>query len=197
MSRTMSFLRLTASPLGQGTRYMLQGKPSASARVGFERAVTPQVVQKLGFANRPFSTQRPAKPTGQASRFRRSGATPAETPAETPVAPARQRVDEPASGVNKANVTEPAATPAASPTPEPPARPTHTRSQEPPQTHYEPPPPLKRVDTSSKEYKRALRKVTSLIVALPIAIVTSYYLWERRKLFLHLDHDTVTNMLWS
>jgi len=37
------------------------------------------------------------------------------------------------------------------------------------------------VDTSSKEYKRVERKVVSVMVALPILFVTSYFLYERRK----------------
>ncbi|KAK0671508.1 hypothetical protein QBC41DRAFT_54520 [Cercophora samala] len=42
--------------------------------------------------------------------------------------------------------------------------------------------PKKPVDTNSKEYKRVARKVTSLMVALPFLIVTSYYLWDRLSL---------------
>ncbi|KAK4177776.1 hypothetical protein QBC36DRAFT_124898 [Triangularia setosa] len=40
----------------------------------------------------------------------------------------------------------------------------------------------KPVDINSKEYKRVARKVTSLMVALPFLIVTSYYLWDRLSL---------------
>ncbi|KAL2024938.1 hypothetical protein VTK56DRAFT_3637 [Thermocarpiscus australiensis] len=44
----------------------------------------------------------------------------------------------------------------------------------------QPPPRTPRpVDLSSKEYKQAERKFTSVIVALPILFVTSYYLYDR------------------
>ncbi|KAK4641802.1 hypothetical protein QC761_504060 [Podospora bellae-mahoneyi] len=42
--------------------------------------------------------------------------------------------------------------------------------------------PKQPVDINSKEYKRVARKVTSLMVALPFLIVTSYYLWDRLSL---------------
>ena len=40
----------------------------------------------------------------------------------------------------------------------------------------------KPVDIKSPEYKAASRKWTSLMVALPILAVTSYYLFDRRML---------------
>jgi len=39
--------------------------------------------------------------------------------------------------------------------------------------------PPKPVDINSPEYKAAARKYTSLMVAIPILLVTSYYLYER------------------
>lgn len=44
-----------------------------------------------------------------------------------------------------------------------------------------PPSPPRIADTSSKEYKQAERKWLSVIVALPILFVTSYFLFDRRK----------------
>ncbi|KAK3995255.1 hypothetical protein QBC44DRAFT_320742 [Cladorrhinum sp. PSN332] len=46
-----------------------------------------------------------------------------------------------------------------------------------PQAHA----PPRIVDTSSKEYKQAERKWVSVIVALPILFVTSYFLFDRRE----------------
>jgi hypothetical protein len=39
----------------------------------------------------------------------------------------------------------------------------------------------RKVDPSSPEYKRASKKYTSLMVALPILLVTSYFLFDRCK----------------
>ncbi|KAL2127056.1 hypothetical protein VTI74DRAFT_11394 [Chaetomium olivicolor] len=115
-----------------------------------------------GSGPKPKTSNKP-----QATRFQKSAASPTETPVDAMLEA-------------EANQAEPVLKTAAvsSPTPVPrPVRITHPglRANEASRAP-------KVVDTSSKEYKRAERKVTSVIVALPIAMVTSYFLWDRLAL---------------
>lgn len=163
----MSLLKLATSPLGQGTKYMLQGRPIILVRVGLERVAGAQIVQRPSFANRSFSTRKPRKPRNQASRFRKSSASAANTPAEALAATttgAAPEILEPASNSNT-NVEEPASEPSP-----PPRNPNHWP--------FEWPEP---VDTSTKHYKRTERKVLGIMVGLPFLIVTSYELYQRRE----------------
>ncbi|KAJ8131600.1 hypothetical protein O1611_g2026 [Lasiodiplodia mahajangana] len=56
-----------------------------------------------------------------------------------------------------------------------PSRPNATAARMPPSRPLMPP----RVDTSSAAYKSAASKYTRLMIAMPILIVTSYYLFDR------------------
>ncbi|KAK7738403.1 hypothetical protein SLS53_006218 [Cytospora paraplurivora] len=75
-------------------------------------------------------------------------------------------------GTTPANAPEPAVSPSANTQ----AAAASTAGADLPATTYDARP---RVDTSSKEYKKAERSWTNMMVALPILIVTSYFLFER------------------
>lgn len=168
----MSSRRLFTSPVGTGAKVLLRGRPvspvwrnSIPVRTAAVRSAAFPTVR---FANRSFSSQKPATPAGQASRFKK----PSASPAEPSTGAAREEL--PHSPSLKANATEPVAA-SKPPAPEPVAYATPAHSYSPrPQAQVPKP-----ANTSSKEYKRAARKVTSVMVALPILLVTSYYLFER------------------
>lgn len=112
--------------------------------------------------------------TAAATRARKSAAAaatqPAPTPTPQPLSPT-PKTPEPAKFTDKA--AQPGVTgTSASNAPQPP----------PPETMAPPSEPIKVVDTSSPDYKRAARKYTSVMVALPILLVTSYFLFDRREL---------------
>lgn len=134
--------------------------------------------QVSSFASRPYSTQRFAKTKGQISRFRRTGAP---TSAETPTV-AENIQAEP--GLSEADAPEPA-TATGPATAQRPAASTLPPSPEPPvQAGSQTAPPVRKpVDTSSKEYKQAASKYIRFVVAFPVFLVTSYFLWKRRECF--------------
>ena len=170
MSRNMSWLRSAGFPLGHGTKHLLRlGLPvpawtppaSASARVWIAKDYT---TQPSSLARRPLSTQRTARNSGQSSRFRRSSASPAETPA----GPATESLQtEPT--VRKPGTSEPVE----------PTRPV----PRPGRGSREIPKPRKPVDVNSKEYKDFEKKWVRLVVGLPFLIVSSWLLYKRREYF--------------
>ncbi|KAK0714383.1 hypothetical protein B0T21DRAFT_387095 [Apiosordaria backusii] len=118
--------------------------------------------QQSSLSRRAFNTSRPSFSNGsrQPSRFAK--------PTESRVQPNAADGSRPKQNV----VVEPPAAPTTVPRPSAVRRPgLGTPTLEP-----------KKVDINSKEYKRVARKVTSLMVALPFLIVTSYYLWDRLTL---------------
>ncbi|KAK4154008.1 hypothetical protein C8A00DRAFT_14856 [Chaetomidium leptoderma] len=169
----MSWLRSAGSPLGRGTSILLQGnlvapawRATSLATARVPRGVKDPTTQTSGFASRSLSTQRSAKDVGQGSRFKRSEASLAETPA----AAARENIQtEHALGEPDAAESVAAASPGPS-----------TRPQVPPQASPQAAPkPRKPVDTSSKEYKQAASRYIRFVVGLPFLLVTSYFLYER------------------
>ncbi|EGS22274.1 uncharacterized protein CTHT_0017930 [Thermochaetoides thermophila DSM 1495] len=100
-------------------------------------------------------SQRFSPPSGQTSRFSKPG-TSSVSPSNS------AKTGEP---ITEASVPPSPTTASVFPRPQP-----------------QPQPQPKRVDTSSKEYKRVERKVVSVMVALPILFVTSYFLYERLAL---------------
>ncbi|KAJ4292878.1 hypothetical protein N0V88_005538 [Collariella sp. IMI 366227] len=109
-----------------------------------------------------LATPQPERQAKPPSRFQQDSRSPDGTPAQAVPEP-RVR---PASEARRATISYPTPVPR-------PVRITHPALQNAASQA------LKPVDTSSKEYKRQARKVTSVIVALPIAIVTSYFLYDR------------------
>ncbi|GAB1317710.1 hypothetical protein MFIFM68171_07920 [Madurella fahalii] len=109
------------------------------------------------------------KPIVQASRFRRARGSSGETSADNV-----QGKFDTGSSPRKFTAPEPVAAPRV-PQASPPVAPAaFTRPQAPPKTP-------KPVDTTSKEYKRASFRVWSTMTALPVLIVTSYFLYDRRE----------------
>ena len=164
MSRNMSWLRSAGAPLSHGTKQVLCGglpalawrAPGSSARV---RAANDQTAHPSSLASRTLSTQRATNNGEQGSRFARSSAPLAETPA----APAPEA--------------------AAPPEPVAPARPVARPVARPQPDSRDTPPPRKPVDVNSKEYKQFAGRWTRLVVGLPFLIVSSYLLYERREFF--------------
>ncbi|KAK4195273.1 hypothetical protein QBC40DRAFT_22756 [Triangularia verruculosa] len=118
-----------------------------------------RLLQHSSPSKRSFSVSGPSCSNGsrQTSRFAK--------PVDPQVPPNTANRIQPKQNV----VLEPPATPSAV------SRPSAVRRPGPAATATE----SKKVDINSKEYKRVARKVTSLMVALPFLIVTSYYLWDR------------------
>ncbi|ROW16120.1 hypothetical protein VPNG_01986 [Cytospora leucostoma] len=149
-------------------------------------AVAPsRIATPLCHSIRQASTTKSTK-AQTASKKTAKGSTPAATKpnkASTKTAAASQK-PVPIAEVTKAarparNVgTTPAKAPepAVSPSAETQAAEASTAGADLPATMYDARP---RVDTSSKEYKKAERSWTNMMVALPILIVTSYFLFER------------------
>jgi hypothetical protein len=194
MSRNMSWLRSAGSPLGHGTKHLLNGSLFAPAWGGSAsaasqaRRVAKDRTRILGSVARSFATQKPANNSGQGSRFQRSSAASAETPADA----ARERSQAEFSST-KADTAEAgaiagsrsAATPISAPSSRPGGDQAGSRA---------PPPRRKPVDTSSKEYKQTASKYVRFVVALPLLIVTSYFLYERRKYSGTLEQRLDTDM---
>lgn len=196
MSRNMSWLRSAGSPLGHGTKHLLKGSmfvpawgastsPASQAR----RIIKDRTPQILSSVTRSFGTQGEVKNRNQGSRFQRSSASSAEPPADA--AGERSQADFTST---KANAAEPgaitgsqsASTPISAPSASPDGSP-QPRSRPPPQ-------PRKPVDTSSKEYKQTASKYVRFVVALPLLIVTSYFLYERREYSEGLEWRLETDM---
>jgi hypothetical protein len=181
----MSWLRSAGSPLGRGARCLLQGNPavpawraSIAATTPVRRIATDRTTQTPSPISRSFSTQRPATTTGQTSRFKRSEASAAETPVsaaeeDIPAEAGSRKVDtsDTVAAGQSATTPRPVASPGLRPQPRP-----HPGSQAPQE-------PKKPVDTSSKEYKQAASKYVRFVVALPILLVTSYFLYQRRQYY--------------
>ncbi len=168
MSRNMSWLKSAGFPLGHGTKQLLRlGLPvpawtasaSASARARIAKDCT---TQPSSLARRPLSTQRTARNSGQGSRFGRSSASPAETPA----GPATESLQ-----------TEPVLRHAGTSEPVVPTRPVPRPRRE----SKDIPKPRKPVDVNSKEYKDFEKKWVRLVVGLPFLIVSSWLLYKRRE----------------
>jgi hypothetical protein len=183
MSRNMSWLRSTGSSLGRGSRCLLQANPagpawraSAAAVAQMGRIAKVQGTQPSGLPGRPFSTHKTANDDGRTSRFRRSGASLADSPArsdgeKTPAEPTSTQPDsaEPVASNTSTTGSQPVVS-------------SSSRSQERPDSN----PRMsfgmrKPVDTSSKEYKQFASRYVRFVVALPVFLVTSYFLYERRK----------------
>ncbi|KAK4032921.1 hypothetical protein C8A01DRAFT_20076 [Parachaetomium inaequale] len=184
----MSWLRSVGSPLGRGAQCLLQGSPavpawraSTAATTPVRRIATNRTTQAPRPISRSFSTHKPANTTGQTSRFRRSEASTAETPVSAAGEDAAPETD---SSATAAGQSAPTPRPFASPTPRPQPRP-HLGSQAPPE-------PRKPVDTSSKEYKQAASKYVRFVVALPILLVTSYFLYQRHTVEAQLKLRIIT-----
>jgi len=111
-------------------------------------------------------SQKFSPPLGQTSRFSKPGTSPA-------------------SQSNGSKTGEPVTEASVPPSP--------TTASAPLKPQPQPQPQPKRVDSSSKEYKRVERKVVSVMVALPILFVTSYFLFERRKSSCPKLNELVTN----
>jgi hypothetical protein len=196
MSRTMSWLRSAGSPLGHGTKHLLHGNlfvpawgaptsvASLARRIAKDR--TPRILVSV---TRSLATQRTVKNSGQGSRFQRSSASPAETPAD---AAAERRDAEFSSTTANADEsgalagTQSGSTPLSTPS----ARPGGV-----PQAGSRAAPPSRKpIDTSSKEYKQTASRYVRFVVALPLLIVTSYYLYERREYSGSVEQGLGTDM---
>lgn len=193
MSRNLSWLRPARSPLAHGFSTHTGSASTAQrtlavAAIQMRKTVEDCTMRPWGLPLRQYSTQREPKSTGQTSRFRRTG-----TPSSPSAFPDTQSTGTPTAGthvdpaaesshglpqgsVNKPDTQGTAA--AASGTAPAPAAP--ARSPRLPTTAQQTP-PRKPVDINSKEYKEAASKYVRFVVALPIFLVTSYFLWQRRE----------------
>lgn len=178
MSRSIFWLRHAGLSLGQGAGSAVPGRPLASAsfssipaRARVACAASVQMAQAP--VARPFSAQRAARKGAQTSRFKKSGVSLEDSPPGAVIEEVPLGAD-----ANTTSVPEfaPALNPAPAPRPTRPAAPIRpiARVQTPPQGQNP-------VDTSSKEYKRTEGRIIRLLVALPFLIVTSYFLYGRRK----------------
>ncbi|KAK3292827.1 uncharacterized protein B0H64DRAFT_202144 [Chaetomium fimeti] len=181
MSRSISWLRSTRSSPGRGSQCLLGGHStvptwgaSTTTRARIGRIANVQKTQTSRPFSRSFSTHKSANDNGRTSRFKKSEASLTEplrradgenTPTEpTPTHPASS---EP---VGSSTTTY---QPAPSPSP---------RSQGPADANPQIPPKARKpVDTSSKEYKQAASRYIRFVVAFPVLVVTSYFLYERLK----------------
>jgi hypothetical protein len=169
MPRSMSWLRSTASSLGSGPIFLVRGSfqapprmPSTPAAADIRRTAGDPSTRTVHLIYRPFSTQKSAKNSGQTSRFRR------------PEAPSSAEPGARAEGSSQAEL-EPAI---------PDARPVGSTSSPRSSARPQPSTPARKpIDTSSKEYKQAASRYVRFVVAFPFLVVTSYFLYERRKSF--------------
>jgi hypothetical protein len=79
---------------------------------------------------------------------------------------------------SKADVQHPAAATSSGTAPAPAPAP---RTPPLPFKPHQAPPARKPIDINSKEYKQTASKYVRFVVALPVLLVTSYFLWQRRE----------------
>lgn len=187
MSRNMSWPRSAGPLASHGMRFSLQRNLAVPGRGpwGASTSAAPQVwrtmadrtTQTPSSSSRPYSTQKPAG-SGQTSRFKRSEtSSSAEAPANATSADIR---GEPA--LSSAGVSEPIAAPSPATPPKPIASTALPHPQVSPGAGSQQIPPTRKpVDTSSKEYKQAASRYVRFVVAFPLLLVTSYFLYERRE----------------
>ena len=179
----MSWLQSTRAPLSRGTKLLLQGSSTGAAwRLSAPMAArTGRTTQPSICTSRLYTSQRFMKANNQTPRFKRSGVSPAT---EIPAGAVGESTSGEA-GLNKTNASDPttATSPATTQTPVSSTRP--PRPQAPVQGGSQTAPPVRKpVDTSTKEYKQAASRYIRFVVGLPVLLVTSYFLWQRREYFL-------------
>ncbi|KAK4445523.1 hypothetical protein QBC34DRAFT_428893 [Podospora aff. communis PSN243] len=136
-----------------------------------------------------LSTKSPATASTKTPRKKKADAAAPEPPATeniavTPKKSTRAASTKTAAAAPKKRFTEVKTTPTPTPTESKPISARHYQPRPFPASRTEgaTPPPPKPVDVKSPEYKQAARKWTSLMVALPILVVSSYYLFDRLAL---------------
>lgn len=163
--------------LGRGAKYTLQGCLIVQRQVAYTGTACLAPIRSLA-----TRTRRSEISAAQPSRFARTRSPSANNTAVN----TEGGMDSRSPGTRMATAAETIAQPTISPTPEPgpSAKTAGTRAS--PRTP-------KPVDTSSKEYKRAEFRWLSIMTGLPIVFVTSYYLYDRRKLCGILGHGAVAD----
>jgi len=178
--RSESGFAMLRQPFRQATT---AAKPRAKKTAGVVPTNDPVVVAKKPLSTRSSATTKPPKKDTKTSRSESLAAAKADKP---PKFARAASTSTPAAAKNSSAKPKPATTVSSALKPSPTPRVQETVTAASPEVQAELQPGTRTpIDPKSPEYKQAYkqasRKYTALMVSIPLLLVTSYYLYQRRE----------------